>query len=461
MESSKLNSIRSINSNELIDILNKLSKTEPIKKWDLGASCSKDHSVQVDKGEAKQLKGAQRCSITLRVWNKEGLVGTTSTTELNEKGLIKAFNAAYQASKYGNPDDVPDFSPLAKAKLPKLHKPVLPFKGLKELLKILRSAENDLLKQHPSIKTVPYNGLAETIFQRVYLNSEGAQREMKSSQASVYLYARAEEEGKKPRSSGAVRLAHGVEELEISSCIQEAASRTISHLIYQPIETGRYTICFKPDAFLELLGAFSSMFNARSVLDGISLSNINTLGTKISVPILSLYDNAIHPSNVSSCAFDGEGTPTRDLCIIKEGKLENFLHSEATARRFGVNPNGHAGLGSKVSVGVDWLVVKKNLNMQSENQQLNHKSYKDPFILIEGLNALHAGVKPSQGSFSLPFDGWLVNRGEKISIEAATVAGDIKEVLNNIIQIEEQQETTHQGISPHVWVDGLSITGEE
>ena len=73
---------------------------------------------------------------------------------------------------------------------------------------------------------------------------------------------------------------------------------------------------------------------------------------------------------------------------------------------------------------------------------------------------MHAGVKASQGSFSLPFDGWLYENGNKKSVEAATVAGDFKKLLINIINIEKDQEITTSGISPHVWVNELSITGD-
>ncbi|MEI7952442.1 MAG: TldD/PmbA family protein, partial [Synechococcaceae cyanobacterium ELA182] len=48
--------------------LETLASRQGIRQWDLGAACSTDTSVQVDRGEAKQLKGAQRSSITLRVW---------------------------------------------------------------------------------------------------------------------------------------------------------------------------------------------------------------------------------------------------------------------------------------------------------------------------------------------------------------------------------------------------------
>jgi PmbA protein len=69
-------------------------------------------------------------------------------------------------------------------------------------------------------------------------------------------------------------------------------------------------------------------------------------------------------------------------------------------------------------------------------------------------------VKASQGSFSLPFDGWLIKDGERRSIEAATVAGDIRQVLQTIVGFEGAAKVTPDGLSPMVWVEGLSVTGE-
>ena len=448
-----------LNASALRDRLQDLAKREGIQQWDLGAACSDDCSVQVDRGEAKQLKAAQRSSITVRVWNGDGLVGITSTTDLSESGLEKALTGAHEASRFGNPDDVPGFSPLATAPLPELDRPLKHRQGILPLLSTLREAEADLLARHPAIQSVPYNGLAESLSQSLYLNSDGALREMQRTQASLYLYAKAEETGRKPRSSGAVRLALGSGDLDVSGCIEEAVERTVSHLAYRPIDTGTYRICFTPEAFLSLLGAFSSMLNARSVLDGVSLSRRESLGTSVAVPFLSLHDDGLHSGNVGASAFDGEGTPTRRISLIDGGVLKSFLHSEATARAFGVTPTGHAGLGAKVSVGPDWFVVSRTEGVSSR-LELDHTTHQDPFVLIEDLSALHAGVKASQGSFSLPFDGWLVKDGERISVEAATVAGDIRTVLNSLLHLEAESVVTPRGVSPHVWVDGLSITGE-
>lgn len=454
--------LSTLNADQLRGDLERLAREQGISQWDLGASCSTDTSVQVDRGEAKQMKGAQRSAITVRVWNSDGLVGITSTSDLSESGLARALGGARDASAYGNAADTPAFSPLATAPLQpreqRLHDP----QTILQLLDTLKDAERQLLSRHGAINTVPYNGLAQRSSQRLYLNSAGANRHEALTTASLYLYARAEEAGRKPRSGGAVRLAHGAGELDIAGCIDEAAERTISHLDYAPITTGHYTCVFSPEAFLDLIGAFSSLFNARAVLDGVSLSNRESIGQKLAVPFLNIHDNGLHPGNIGASSFDGEGTPTARLSLVEGGMLRHFLHSEATARAFGVSPTGHAGMGAKVSVGPDYFEVGPAGDGAGGSGQLgldlNRSS--EPIVLIDSLSALHAGVKASQGAFSLPFDGWLIQGGERRSVEAATVAGDIRTVLNNLVGFEGQPRVTPDGVCPHVWVQGLSITGE-
>ncbi|MFT5339617.1 MAG: PmbA protein [Cyanobium sp.] len=449
-----------LNPEALSARLQQLAQAAAIHQWDLGASCSTDTSVQVDRGEAKQMKGAQRSAITVRVWNDKGLVGITSTSDLSDAGLERALVGAHAASAFGNSEETPAFSPLATAPLVSLDQPLREPQPILTLLESLKEAERQLLDRHGAIGTVPYNGLAQRSSERLYLNSDGARRHQLLTTASIYLYARAEEAGRKPRSSGAVRMAYGTADLDIAGCIDEAAERTIAHLDYAPIETGSYTCVFSPEAFLDLIGAFSSLFNARSVLDGVSLSQRDSLGQSMAVPFLSIRDNGLHPGNIGASLFDGEGTPTAPLELVEGGILRNFLHSEATARAFGVHPTGHAGMGAKVAVGPDWFEIGPTPGSGGGQQGLDRFSHGGPLVVIDSLSALHAGVKASQGSFSLPFDGWLVAGGVSRSIEAATVAGDIRKLLQAIVGFEGEAKVTPDGLCPYVWVEGLSITGE-
>ncbi len=427
-----------------------------IKKFDIYGSAVDSTSVQVDQGEPRQVKASNLSGVTVRVWNEENTMGVTSTTDVDPKGLELALKTAYDASFFGVKENVPDFSPEAIAPLTMKAIAKVEQAGVTELINSLLLAEKELMAAHPAIKGVPYNNLAQRDVDRFYLNSDGALRTESHSLASVYLYSKTEEEGKKPRSGGAFRISHGVKDLDINGCIKETAEKTISHLNYEKVQTGKYTVVFSPDAFLSLLGAFSNLYNAQNILDKQSLSIPDDIGKEIASSLICVCDDALNPANVGAESFDGEGTPTRRVSLIENGVLSGFLHSAGTAKRMNAKPTGNASIGAKVSVSPNFYHVSAGAKAEKE---LSLETAEN-VILIDDLQALHAGVKALQGSFSLPFDGWMINKGVKTSIESATVAGDFLTVLKSIIFVEKEPELTPGGICPRVWVEGLSITGE-
>ncbi|MBE9190669.1 TldD/PmbA family protein [Gloeocapsopsis crepidinum LEGE 06123] len=427
-----------------------------IEKFDIYGSSVDETSVQVDSGEPKQVKASNRSSVIVRVWNKDNTVGVTSTTDVDSNGIDLALKTAYEASFFGVKENVPDFSPEATAELKADTEATAPQAPVSQLIDTLIEAEKELLQAHPAIKGVPYNGLSQRDLSRFYLNSEGAMRNEARSYTSIYLYSKTEQEGKKPRSAGAFRINRSLEQIDLPGCIQEAAEKTISHLDYEKVKSGKYRVVFSPEAFLSLLGAFSNLFNAQNILDKQSLSTPESLGKQIASPLLSVCDDALHPENIAAETFDGEGTPTRRIPLIANGVLSNFIHSAGTAKRFNTQPTGHANIGAKVSVSSHFYHIFPG---ESAQQEYSLDSAEN-IIFIDDVQALHAGVKALQGSFSLPFDGWIVNNGKKTSIESATVAGDFLELLQSIIFVEKEPELTPAGVCPRIWVDNLSITGE-
>ena len=427
-----------------------------ITKFDLSGSTVDETSVQVDKGEQKQVKASNRAGITVRVWNQENTVGITSTTNIDEIGLELALKTAYEASFFGIKEHAPDFSPEATAPIAEVKIESGEAATVPQLIESLIAAERKLLATHDAIESVPYNGLAQRSMTQFYLNSDGAIRSDSHAITSIYLYTKTEQEGKKPRMGGAAELSHSFAKLDIQKCIDEAAEKTISHLNYEKVASGKYTIVFSPDAFLSLLGAFSNLFNAQSILDNQSLSTPESLGTQIASPLLSVADDALHPKNIGMETFDGEGTPTRRIDLISKGTLASFIHSAGTAKRMNAKPTGHANMGSKITVSPHFYHVAGG---EKADDQYSLDTAEN-VILIDELQALHAGVQSLQGSFSLPFDGWVVNKGVKTSVESATVAGDFRELLNAIVHIEPKEEFTNGGICPRIWVEGLSVTGE-
>ncbi len=429
-----------------------------IQKYDIYGYASDEISVQVKDGAPDELKASQQSAVTVRVWNDQNTIGITSTTDLDPTGLELALKTAYEASFFGVKENVPDFSPEATA-------PIAPIAHHKEaqapvdaLLKTLATAEAAVLKAHAAVESVPYNGLEQSEVDRFYINSAGAMRQDSYAVSSMYLYAQAEEAGKKPRSAMAVRVSHGLAELDVDGCITETSEKIVSHLNYDKIKTGKYRVVFSPQAILKLVRAFGNMYNAQSVLDKQSLSTAASLGQAIASPLLCLNDDALHPEHIGANTFDGEGTPTRKTPLIQNGVLANFLHSAGTAKRMDATPTGNANMGAKVTISSNFFHIFASDVQPEQTYSLDNA---DNVILIDDLQALHAGVQALQGSFSLPFDGWLIQGGQRTSVEAATVAGDIREVLKSIIYVEPQTEFTGSGVAPYVWVDSLSVTGEE
>jgi len=427
-----------------------------IKQYDIYGSSVEEAGVEVSFGEPKQVQASNRSSVIVRVWNEKAMIGVTSTTDLDANGIQLALQTALEASYFGITENVPEFSTEATNPVADFGNQTVEAAPINVLIEKLIAAEKQLLAAHPAITGVPYNGLSEETTERFYLNSEGAKRYEARSYASIYLYSRTEQEGKKPRSAGEMKISRSLASLDIAGCLQTVTDKTLSYLDYQAIATGKYQVVFSATAFLSLLGAFANFYNAQNILDKQSLSSPETLGTQVASPLLSVCDDALHPDNIAAETFDGEGTPTRRVEIIKEGVLTGLLHSAGTAKRFGTQPTGHANIGAKVTVSPHFYHVFPG--------QASEQSYKleeaENVILIDKLQALHAGVNALQGSFSLPFDGWLVNKDQRISIDAATVAGDFLELLNSIIFVESEPEVTPRGGCPRIWVKELSVTGE-
>ena len=444
------------NIHELANYAKESANQLGIKKFDIYGSTVDETSVQVDQGAPKQVKASNRSSVTVRVWNEDQTMGITTTTDVDPNGVKLALKTAYEASFFGVKEHVPDFSPEASAPIANGSDGKAPQAPVSKLIERLIEVEKELLDAHPAIKGVPYNGLAQRDLDRFYLNSNDALRRESRSYASIYLYSKTEEEGKKPRSAGAFRISHSLDELDVTGCLKETAEKTISHLNYEKVKSGKYRVVLSPEAFLSLLGAFSNLFNAQNILDKQSLSTPESLGTQVASPLLSVCDDALHPDNVTSTTFDGEGTPTRRVSLITEGVLTGFLHSSGTAKRLNQEPTGHANIGAKVTVGSHFYHVFPGTSAQEELSLANAENV----IFIDELQALHAGVKSLQGSFSLPFDGWIVDKGNLRSIESATVAGDFLDLLKSIIFVEKEAELTPAGVCPRIWIDELSITGE-
>lgn len=439
----------------LSEHLQRAAKRMGVQKFDVCGVVREESSAGAKEGSPYSMSATSRSAVTLRVWD-EKKTGVAATSNLTEEGLSTAFQLAQSCSEFSNDDVLYD---LSEHSLVPLKTPAVlennDTVSIQTLAQAALDAEEFILK-NPEFKTIPYNSIGQSFTERFYFNSLGAKRISKQNAAHCYFYPLSSVEGQLPRQMGFTSVAPHFMQLNVRDCAQKAVDKTKKHLNYRKVESGKYMTVFSPDAFLELLYAFGNFFNAQNVLDKKSLCTSQSLGTQLSSAYLNVFDDPEHEANVKKVYFDGEGSPTSRLPILENGELKHFLHSHHTAQVMGHKPTGHAHLGSKITLSPHFLHVQKSVR-QTQSQDLRTQSM--PVIYIEDLKSLHAGINAQQGSFSLPFDGFFVNKGEATSIESATVAGDFMSLLKNICYVNDKVTHTPSGVCPEVWVHELSITG--
>lgn len=444
-----------MDAEHLSEHLQRVAKRMGVKKFDVCGVVREESSAGAKEGAPYSLSATSRSAVTLRVWDG-AKTGVAATSNLTDEGLSTAFQLAQSCSEFSNEDVVYDLSEhsLAPLKTPAVNENN-DCVSIQTLAQAALDAEA-LILQNSEFKTIPYNSVAQSYTERFYFNSLGSKRISKQNAAHCYFYPLSELAGLLPRQMGFTTVAPHFMQLGVRECAQKAVDKTKRHLHYKKVESGKYITVFSPEAFLDLLYAFSNFFNAQNVLDKKSLCTRESLGTRLASEYLNVFDDPEHVANVKKVYFDGEGSPTVRLPIIENGELKHFLQSHHTAKIMGQNPTGHAHLGAKITLSPHFLHVQKSAK---QTQTQDWQAQSKPLIYIEDLKSLHAGINAQQGSFSLPFDGFVVNRGETISIESATVAGDFMTLLKNICYVDGNVTHTPSGVCPEVWVDELSITG--
>jgi PmbA protein len=111
----------------------------------------------------------------------------------------------------------------------------------------------------------------------------------------------------------------------------------------KPGEAGKFTALLGPLVFADLISHVGMASSAFLVDAGRSFL-AEKIGSEVASGALTLIDDPTLAGSYGARAFDDEGVPTRRNAIIERGILKGYLHNSATARKFGVETTGNAGL---------------------------------------------------------------------------------------------------------------------
>ncbi|MEA3254276.1 MAG: TldD/PmbA family protein, partial [Candidatus Altiarchaeota archaeon] len=223
---------------------------------------------------------------------------------------------------------------------------------------------------------------------------------------------------------------------------------------------GVYDIIFDPLAFANLLGHILGFASAFSVDIGESFL-ADRIDKVIGNEIVTLVDDGSLAGGFNSSKFDAEGVPTQRNVVVEKGVLKTYLHNTSTAKKYGAESTGNAGL----------------ISPHPWNAVIEPGDYgrDDLFSGVnKGLYITNVWYTRFQnyrtGDFStIPRDGlFLIENGELSQpLSNLRVSDNLLHILKNITALGDKQEWIHwwdaevPSLLPYVLVKDVRVTKPE
>ncbi|GAA0856572.1 metalloprotease PmbA [Aliiglaciecola litoralis] len=355
--------------------------------------------------------------------------GSASTADLSRGALTLAVEKACEIAKYTSEDP---FSGPADADLLAYGFPDLDLYHPIELdtqlgIKQAIAAETAALNFDPRITNSDGASYNANIGMKVYGNSHGFIGGYPSSRYSLSCVVIGEQNGDMQRDYSYTVNRQADLLLAPEQVGKEAAEFTLSHLNARKVKTAKVPVLFHRDVASGLLGHFVSAISGGSLYRNSSFL-LDSLGTQVLPDWFEILERPHLKSALASSPFDNEGVRTQDMTIVESGVLNHYLLTSYSARKMKMQNNGHAG-------GIhNWLV--------------KHTGHSDEALLRElgtGLlvtELMGQGVNIVTGDYSRGAAGfWVENGVIQYPVHEVTIAGNLKDMLKNIVAIGAVPET--------------------
>lgn len=308
-------------------------------------------TVQVQKGMVKQVKSANKTGIGIRVL-ADGAWGFSSTSDLSDVGLEKALKLAIDCAR--------SLSQMKQSKIGKLPEVALArgeftlpgYESLEKMtfeqkLQAVIDAENKTRANSTSINSAncAYNEMFED---KIVVTSDGANATSKLARNEFRVSAVANKSGEMASGYQTVGRTGAWEclfsEKSLDQMSEYAAKLAIDLTGAKKVQGGLSTVILSP-GMVGLLSheAIGHTVEADFVMSGSVAAG--KIGNQVASPLVNLVDGGTLQSNPfggGDLLVDDEGVPTESTYIIKDGKLNSYLHNRESAAHFGVKPTGNA-----------------------------------------------------------------------------------------------------------------------
>ena len=235
---------------------------------------------------------------------------------------------------------------------------------------------------------------------------------------------------------------------------REAARRTLRRLGARKIQTTQVPVIFDPIVARSIIEHIFEGANGDSIYRGASFF-AGRLGEQIANANVTVVDDGTMVGGFGSSPFVGEGVPTRKTVVVENGVLKAYLLNTYTARKLNMKTTGNAsrGLAGNPGIGAGNFFLQPGT--RSPEQII--RDVKQGLYVTEFLGF---GVNMTTGDYSRGASGLWIENGElAYPVEEITVAGNLKEMFKNIVEIGNDLVFRSSVASPTIRIDGLMVAG--
>jgi len=236
---------------------------------------------------------------------------------------------------------------------------------------------------------------------------------------------------------------------------REAARRACRRLGARKQATAEVPVVFDPETAGSLLRALAVAASGPSLYRGTSFL-MGALGERLAAASVTIVDDPLIPGGLASRPFDGEGLPSRRTVLVDRGVLTSYLLDTYSARKLGLPATGHASRedGGGVTVGYTNLYLEPGPHTPEEII----RSVDRGLYLTE---LIGFGVNFVTGDYSRGAVGFWIENGERAyPVEEITIAGNLRQMLQDIELIGHDLHFRDQTAAPTLKIARMTVAGQ-
>ncbi len=412
----------------------------------MSVSVGQNITVRLDEVETIEYNRDKGLSITAYVGQKKG---AASTSDLSRDAVERTVAAACAIARYTAADEaagLPDADRLARPPFVDLGLNTPWDIEVPQAIEIARRMEAAAFAVDPRIDNSEGATVSSHDGDFVYANSRGFIGGYPTSRVSLSTAVIASLDGAMQTDYwySVARGAIGLDSPEEVG--KRAGERTVQRLGARRVATGDYPVLFDPSMAAGLIGHFVGAVSGSSLYRKSSFL-MDSLGTRIFAPCVTINENPHLVGGLGSAPFDAEGVATAPRELVASGTLNGYFLGSYSARKLGMQSTGNAG-------GNHNLVVKPGSHDFAALVREMGRGVVVTQLMGQGVNNV-------TGDYSRGAVGFWVENGEIAwPVEEITIASNLKDMFQGIAAVGSDIEAKGSRHVGSILIDRMSIAGE-